>query len=73
VKATAGTTRLPRASSPDQRRDVDPDDYETCADAIPAIADYIDGFYNLIRLHSAIGYLSPIEFEVKSGIDNQAA
>ena len=24
---------------------------------------YIEGYYNRIRLHSSIGYLSPIEFE----------
>ncbi len=28
-----------------------------------AIRDYIDGFYNPARLHSGIGYLSPIEYE----------
>ena len=52
---------------------IDHDDYQTRAEAIAAIADYIDGFYNVTRLHSAIGYLSPIEFELKFGIDNQAA
>ncbi len=28
-----------------------------------AIRDYIDGFYNPARLHSGIGYRSPIEYE----------
>jgi putative transposase len=28
-----------------------------------AIADYIEGFYNPHRLHSSLGYLSPMEFE----------
>ncbi len=33
--------------------------------AIAAIADYIDGFYNPRRRHSALDYVSPIEFELK--------
>lgn len=32
-------------------------------DTYRAIFDYIEGFYNPTRLHSSIGYLSPIEFE----------
>jgi len=32
-------------------------------DAYKNIFDFIEGFYNPIRLHSSIGYLSPIEFE----------
>ena len=32
-------------------------------DANKAIYDYIEGFYNPIRIHSSIGYFSPIEFE----------
>lgn len=32
-------------------------------DAYRAIFDYIEGFYNNTRVHSSIGYLSPIEFE----------
>jgi putative transposase len=34
---------------------IDHDDYETRAEAIAAIADYIDAFYNVTRMHSAIG------------------
>lgn len=36
-------------------------------DAYKAIFDYIEGFYNPIRLHSSIGYLSPNEFEKSIG------
>lgn len=35
----------------------------TYEDAYRAIFDYIEGFYNPIRIHSSIGYLSPDEFE----------
>ena len=32
-------------------------------DAYKAIYDYIEGFYNPIRIHFSIGYLSPNDFE----------
>lgn len=35
----------------------------TYEDAYKAIFDYIEGFYNPKRVHSSIGYLSPIQFE----------
>ena len=44
---------------------IDHEDFQTRAAAIAAIADYIDGFYNTCRRHSSIGYVSPIEFELK--------
>jgi transposase InsO family protein len=31
-----------------------------------AFAAYIEGFYNPTRRHSAIGYISPIEMELKA-------
>jgi len=37
--------------------------FATRTEAYDAIASYIDGFYNPIRRHSALGYLSPIDFE----------
>lgn len=37
----------------------------TYEDAFNAIFKYIEGFYNPIRIHSSIGYLSPDEFEKK--------
>ena len=52
---------------------IDHEDYETRAAAIAAIADYIDAFYNTTRLHSTIGYVSPIEFELRFKIGQQAA
>lgn len=35
----------------------------TFDDAYRVIYDYIEGFYNPIRIHSSIGYLSPNDFE----------
>jgi putative transposase len=43
---------------------IDHEDYQTRAAAIAAIGDYIDRFYNPCRRHSAIDYVSPIEFEL---------
>nr|WP_143132840.1 IS3 family transposase [Brucella cytisi] len=37
--------------------------FQTRNDAIKAIGEYIDGFYNPVRRHSALGYKSPIQFE----------
>jgi len=44
---------------------IEHEDFQTRAEAIAAIADYIDGFYNVTRLHSSIGYVSPVEFELQ--------
>lgn len=38
-------------------------DFRTRAEAREALFDYIEIFYNRQRLHSSIGYQSPIEFE----------
>lgn len=37
--------------------------YASHEEATRSVINYIDRFYNRIRLHSSIGYLSPIEFE----------
>lgn len=52
---------------------IDDRDFETRAEATAAIADYIDAFYNVTRLHSTIGYVSPIEFELKLKSRQEAA
>ena len=41
------------------------DQYATHDEATRAVVDYIDRFYNPIRRHSAIGYISPLEYETK--------
>jgi putative transposase len=42
---------------------IDRSDWATPAEARAAVFEYIEVFYNRIRRHSAIGYLSPAEFE----------
>ncbi len=41
--------------------------FQTRAEATQAIAQYIDGFYNPVRRHSALDYRSPIQFEKLMG------
>jgi putative transposase len=42
--------------------------YRTRHDAKADVFDYIERFYNPKRRHSTIGYLSPMEFEMKAGV-----
>ena len=39
------------------------EDYQTRAEARRSIFEYIEVFYNQERLHSALGYVSPNEYE----------
>lgn len=41
--------------------------FDTRNQAASAIARYIDHFYNPTRRHSALGYLSPDQFEILAG------
>ena len=43
--------------------EVHDDAYETFEHATRGASDYIEQFYNPRRLHSSIGYLSPIDYE----------
>jgi putative transposase len=40
--------------------------YQTRGEAQRDVFAYIEGFYNRVRLHSAIGYIAPIEMELKA-------
>ena len=42
--------------------------YRSRNDAKADVFDYIERFYNPKRRHSTIGYLSPMEFEMKAGV-----
>ena len=39
--------------------------FKTKEEAKLALFDYIEVFYNRIRLHSALGGLSPLDYELK--------
>jgi putative transposase len=42
--------------------------YRTRNEAKADVFDYIECFYNPLRRHSTIGYISPMEFEMKVGL-----
>jgi len=52
---------------------VDHERYATRARAHASIGEYIDNFYNVERRHSYLAYVNPIEFELRSQIERQAA
>ena len=52
---------------------VDDADYATRAAAIAAIGDYIESFYNRERRHSHLGYVSPVEYELRTELASLAA
>jgi len=39
--------------------------FEDLEQARSEIFSYIEGYYNRVRLHSSLGYKSPIEFEIE--------
>ena len=39
------------------------EDYQSRAEARASVFEYIEVFYNRVRRHSALGYLSPVEYE----------
>lgn len=52
---------------------VDDARYETRAAARASIADYVDNFYNRVRRHSRLRYVSPIEYELRAEAASLAA
>jgi transposase InsO family protein len=52
---------------------VDHEAYPTAPAAEQSIGDYIERFYNAERLHSHLGYVSPLEFELKDQVAALAA
>lgn len=44
--------------------------FKTQADARTVVFEWIEGWYNISRLHSALRYVSPIEFERRNQVQN---
>ena len=40
--------------------------FQNRAEATAAIGRYIDGFYNPVRRHSALNFISPLQFEKRA-------
>lgn len=47
-----------------KEEEVDLSDYQDFADSLSQIGHFIEKVYNTKRIHSSLGYLTPIEFEV---------
>lgn len=45
------------------------EDFDTREEARRAIFEYIEVFYNRVRRHSTLGYLSPTEYESRSSVE----
>lgn len=52
---------------------LDRERYATRAEAIASVGDYIDRFYNPRRRHSHLGYVSPLEYELRAELANRGA
>ena len=45
------------------KRELDVEVFATRGQARAAIFEYLEAFYNRVRLHSSLGFRSPVEFE----------
>ena len=66
TRSSAGNATEPRFFLSLKMQQVWQRDYANDDKAIHDVADYMVNFYNSVRLHSKLGYLSPNAFERKS-------
>ena len=57
------TTQMRQKNLPDPKELVHHEDYPTREAAKASLFEYIEVFYNRMRLHSSLGYVSPAKFE----------
>lgn len=50
-----------------KEEEIDCRQYRTLEELKANVEDFIENFYNSVRLHAALNYLSPIEFELQQG------
>jgi transposase InsO family protein len=50
-----------------KQEEIDARPYRTMEELEAHLAEFIEQIYNRVRLHSALGYLSPQEFEARRG------
>jgi transposase InsO family protein len=43
--------------------------YRSRAEARASVSEYIDVFYNCLRIHTTIGGMSPVRFEACGGVE----
>jgi transposase InsO family protein len=68
------TTPSPRAFFATLKAEhVEHEDFATRDVGTASIGDYIESFYNCARRHRYVGYVSPIEFELRSLTDAMIA
>jgi putative transposase len=63
VASSVDNTMIESFWSTLQREVLDRATWETKAELASAIFEWIEGFYNPVRRHTSIGFLSPVEFE----------
>jgi putative transposase len=56
-----------------KRDEIYANDYQDLEDLVQDVEAFIEHYYNRCRLHSALGYRAPEEFEEDSGLRNPEA